>query len=179
VRVFTTIAALRCYLAQATSSLDSTVGFVPTMGALHAGHISLMQRARQENQWVVASIFVNPLQFGPSEDLSQYPRTIDRDRELCESAGVDILFRPNPEELGISEAGTAGIESESTLVVVPESMKSGLCGASRPGHFEGVATIVSKLFHLVQPTRAYFGQKDAQPLKWWDVRLFGNPAVWR
>ncbi len=163
-RVFTTIAALRCYLAQATSSLDSTVGFVPTMGALHAGHVSLMQRARQENQWVVASIFVNPLQFGPKEDLSQYPRTIDRDRELCEAAGVDILFRPNPEELGIGAVGTAGIESESTLVVVPESMKSGLCGASRPGHFEGVATIVSKLFHLVQPTRAYFGQKDAQQL---------------
>ncbi len=163
-RVFTTIAALRCYLAQATSSLDSTVGFVPTMGALHAGHVSLMQRARQENQWVVASIFVNPLQFGPSEDLGHYPRTLDRDRELCESAGVDILFLPSPEELGIAASGTAGVETENTLVVVPKSMKSGLCGARRPGHFEGVATIVSKLFHLVQPTRAYFGQKDAQQL---------------
>lgn len=161
-RVFTTIAALRCYLAQVNRSPDTSLGYVATMGALHAGHLSLIQRARQENMWVVASIFVNPLQFGPAEDLGAYPRTVENDRRLCEAAGVDILFLPTPEELDLSS--TAGIQTQNTLVVVPESMKSGLCGALRPGHFEGVATIISKFFNLIQPTRAYFGQKDAQQL---------------
>lgn len=162
-RVFTTIAALRCYLAQCRS-IEGTVGFVPTMGALHAGHESLMRRAKQENQWVVASIFVNPLQFGPAEDLTQYPRSLEADRDRCEAIGVDILFVPTPEELGIPAQGSAGVEVNKTLVVVPDSLKSNLCGPARPGHFDGVATIVSKLFNLIQPDAAYFGQKDAQQL---------------
>ena len=163
-RVFTSIAALRCYLAQCRSSSEGAIGFVPTMGALHAGHISLMRRARQENYWVVASVFVNPLQFNPREDLAQYPRSLDSDRDLCEAAGVDILFIPTPDELGIPIDGSAGIETDKTLVVVPDSFTSGLCGAMRPGHFDGVATIVAKLFNLIQPNAAYFGQKDAQQL---------------
>ncbi len=163
-RVFTTIAALRCYLAQCRSTSEGTIGFVPTMGALHAGHISLMRRARQENYWVVASVFVNPLQFNPREDLAQYPRSLDSDRDLCEAAGVDILFIPTPDELGIPIDGSAGIETDKTLVVVPDSYTSGLCGATRPGHFDGVATIVTKFFNLIQPDAAYFGQKDAQQL---------------
>lgn len=162
-RLFTTIAALRCYLAQCRS-IEGSVGFVPTMGALHAGHESLLRRARQEHQWVVASIFINPLQFGPSEDLTQYPRDLQADRDRCEAAGVDILFVPTPEELGIPRQGSAGVAIEKTLVVVPESLKARLCGPHRPGHFEGVATIVSKLFNLIQPDAAYFGQKDAQQL---------------
>ena len=163
-RVFTTIAALRCYLAQCRSSSEGTIGFVPTMGALHAGHISLMRRARQENYWVVASVFVNPLQFNPREDLAQYPRSLETDRDLCAAAGVDILFVPTPEELGIPIDGSAGIETDKTLVVVPDSFTSGLCGAKRPGHFDGVATIIAKFLNLIQPNAAYFGQKDGQQL---------------
>ncbi len=163
-RAFTTVAALRCYLAECRSSSEGTIGFVPTMGALHAGHVSLMKRARQENYWVVASIFVNPLQFNPSEDLAQYPRPLEHDRDLCENAGVDILFVPTPEELGISPHSSAGIEAEKTRVVVPDSFTSKLCGATRPGHFDGVSTIVAKFLNLIQPDAAYFGQKDAQQL---------------
>jgi pantoate ligase/cytidylate kinase len=127
------------------------------MGALHAGHLSLIQRARQENKLVVVSIFVNPLQFGPNEDFSRYPRMLERDRSFCETAGVDVLFAPTAEEMGV-------IPSILTHVQPPKPMLSGLCGAFRPGHFEGVATIVTKLLNLVQPDRAYFGQKDAQQL---------------
>ncbi|MBD2328348.1 bifunctional pantoate--beta-alanine ligase/(d)CMP kinase [Alkalinema sp. FACHB-956] len=158
-RLFTTVAALRCYLAQCRK-LEGTVGLVPTMGALHAGHQSLIDRARQENQWVVVTIFVNPLQFGPNEDFDRYPRTLEADRALCEAAGVDVIFAPPPSELGIIPAANA----EVTQIVPPAAMQSGLCGASRPGHFNGVATIVTKLLNLVQPDRAYFGQKDAQQL---------------
>jgi pantoate ligase / CMP/dCMP kinase len=160
VRVFTVAAALRCFLDQcrtAGGDAGGDVGFVPTMGALHAGHASLIQRAKQENAWVVVSIFVNPLQFSPSEDLAQYPRTFEADRELCEALGVDVIFAPTAAGLGISA-------DTSTQVIPPESMTIGLCGANRPGHFAGVATIVTKLFNLVQPDRAYFGQKDAQQL---------------
>jgi pantoate ligase / CMP/dCMP kinase len=163
VRLFTTIAALRCYLAQCRS-IEGTVGFVPTMGALHAGHESLIRRAKQENQWVVVSVFVNPLQFGPEEDLNHYPRSLEADRARCEAVGVDILFVPTPEELGIPTQGSAGVEVNKTLVVVPDSLKSNLCAPARPGHFDGVTTIVSKLFNLIQPDAAYFGQKDAQQL---------------
>jgi pantoate ligase/cytidylate kinase len=136
---------------------DSTIGFVPTMGALHAGHLSLIDRARQENKIVVVSIFVNPLQFGANEDFGRYPRPLERDRALCEQAGVDVLFAPNPTEMGV-------IPPPQTRVHPPSDLISGLCGAVRPGHFEGVATIVTKFFNLVQPDRAYFGQKDAQQL---------------
>jgi len=130
-----------------------TWGFVPTMGYLHAGHISLVQRARTENDHVAVSIFVNPTQFGPQEDLSRYPRDLKRDLELLEAEGVDLVFAPEAPEMY-----PAGFQ---TYVEVAEVTRP-LEGASRPGHFRGVATVVAKLFNIVQPDRAYFGQKDAQ-----------------
>jgi pantoate ligase / CMP/dCMP kinase len=132
------------------------VGLVPTMGALHAGHLSLIQRARQENAIVVVSIFVNPLQFGPMEDFGQYPRTLESDLALCQQVGVNVVFVPQVKELVST--------TPMTQVVPPASLMEGLCGRSRPGHFQGVATIVLKLLGVVQPDRAYFGQKDAQQL---------------
>ncbi len=131
-----------------------SIGFVPTMGFLHEGHLGLMIRARQETDLVVASVFVNPTQFGPNEDLEAYPRNPERDRELMAGAGVDIAFFPS--------AGALYPEGYETFIEVGGSLTKRLCGASRPGHFRGVCTIVSKLFNLVQPDRAYFGQKDAQ-----------------
>lgn len=128
------------------------VGLVPTMGALHAGHLSLVERARAECQIVVASLFVNPTQFAPGEDFSRYPRQPERDYELFAAAGVDLVFAPRVEELYPSGA--------ATFVDVGE-LGNRLDGAFRPGHFRGVATVVSKLFHIVSPSRAYFGQKDA------------------
>jgi pantoate--beta-alanine ligase len=129
------------------------LGFVPTMGALHAGHLSLVQAARAQCDAVAASVFVNPAQFGPNEDLSKYPRDLDRDRELLEKEKVDILFAPSTEEMYPPGAVTW---------VTVEGLSERLEGKSRPGHFRGVATIVSKLFHIIEPDRAYFGQKDAQ-----------------
>lgn len=152
--LLTTLAQLEAYR---NSIGDRRVGFVPTMGALHPGHLSLIDKACRDNDMAMVSIFVNPLQFSPTEDLQQYPRDVERDRQLCEEAGVDAIFAPTVEEL----LGTGGI---ATTVVPPESMTSGLCGRSRTGHFQGVATIVTKLLNLVQPDRAYFGQKDAQQL---------------
>lgn len=130
-----------------------TWGLVPTMGYLHAGHISLVQRAREENDHVAVSIFVNPAQFGPQEDLARYPRNLKRDLELLEAEGVDLVFAPE-----VPEMYPAGFQ---TYVEVTEVTRP-LEGASRPGHFRGVATVVLKLFNIVQPDRAYFGQKDAQ-----------------
>jgi pantoate ligase/cytidylate kinase len=132
------------------------------MGGLHQGHLSLIQRARQENSTVIVSIFVNPLQFGPQEDYQSYPRTLELDVQMCGQAGVDIIFAPTPEEMGVSQKNIQ--ESQVTQVLPPSAMISGLCGSSRLGHFQGVATIVTKLFNLVQPDRAYFGQKDGQQL---------------
>lgn len=130
------------------------------MGALHQGHQRLLEKAREENDIVVASIFVNPLQFAPTEDLDQYPRTLDADCQLCDRLGVDAVFAPSTTEMG-----TKGeIGDNLTRVMPPSSMMSGLCGVSRPGHFLGVATIVVKLLNIVQPVRAYFGEKDAQQL---------------
>jgi len=126
------------------------------MGALHQGHLSLIERAKAENDLVVVSIFVNPLQFGPQEDLQKYPRVLETDQQLCSEAGVDVVFAPSAETLGLSVS--------PTQVLPPESMTSGLCGRSRMGHFTGVATIVAKLLNIVAPTRAYFGHKDAQQL---------------
>jgi pantoate--beta-alanine ligase len=132
------------------------VGFVPTMGYLHEGHLSLVRLARERADNVVISIFVNPTQFGPNEDYANYPRDWGRDERLCREAGVDVLFAPRAEEMYAHDAS----------VVVRESrLSSGLCGASRPGHFEGVCTVVAKLFNLVQPTLAVFGEKDAQQLR--------------
>ncbi|OCR00177.1 cytidylate kinase [Oscillatoriales cyanobacterium USR001] len=157
---FTSVAALRCYLNSQLSAGERSLALVPTMGALHAGHLSLIQRARLENTVVVVSIFVNPLQFGPAEDFQQYPRTWDRDRLFCESAGVDVIFAPSAAELGIRN--NANESGDLTTVIPPIAMTSVLCGKSRPGHFQGVATIVTKLLNIVKPDFAYFGIKDAQ-----------------
>jgi pantoate--beta-alanine ligase len=130
-----------------------SIGFVPTMGFLHEGHLSLIKKAREENDLVVLSIFVNPLQFGPNEDFATYPRDFERDRALAESEGVDFLFYPSVEEM---------YPNSSSVTLVVQKRTDVLCGKSRPGHFDGVATVLAKLFHIVQPTRAYFGKKDAQ-----------------
>ena len=131
-----------------------SVGFVPTMGFLHEGHLSLMQKARTENDVVIVSIFVNPTQFGPGEDLESYPRDFERDKELCDSVGVDVIFAP-----GVKDMYPDGY---STYVDCEGDITKQLCGASRPTHFKGVTSVVSKLFLIVAPDRAYFGQKDAQ-----------------
>ena len=132
------------------------------MGAFHQGHLSLIKRAVQECDLVVVSIFVNPLQFTPKEDLAQYPHQLARDSRLCEELGVDLLFAPTAREIGIT--GDTTTQNQITTVNPPVTMTSGLCGKYRPGHFTGVATIVTKLLNIVQPDRAYFGQKDAQQL---------------
>lgn len=153
----TTIAELRHYRHQLPP--DARLGLIPTMGNLHQGHLSLIQQGRSQNDQVIVSIFVNPLQFGPNEDLDRYPKTLDADLQHCRELGVDAVFCPRPQDLGIASG-----ESSLTTVVPPQHLTSVLCGRSRPGHFQGVATIVSKLFNLIQPHRAYFGEKDAQQL---------------
>lgn len=132
-----------------------SIGFVPTMGYLHEGHISLIKKAKEENDFVVVSIFVNPTQFGPNEDYSVYPRDLDRDAELSKIGGADLIFHPTVEIMY-----PAGSKTSVEVVDITER----LCGASRPGHFKGVTTVVTKLFNIVQPHRAYFGEKDAQQL---------------
>ena len=132
---------------------DKSVGFVPTMGALHNGHLSLIKQAAKENDFLIVSIFVNPTQFGPGEDFRRYPRSLKTDALLCKSQGVDIIFYP--------DAGQIYPKGYKTYILV-EELSNILCGKFRPGHFKGVATIVVKLFNIVQPDIAYFGQKDAQ-----------------
>lgn len=132
-----------------------SVGLVPTMGYLHEGHKSLIDKAVEENDRVVVSVFVNPIQFGPGEDLASYPRDLDRDVKLCEEAGADLVFHPADEEMYFEDFCT---------YVDMNDLTEGLCGKTRPTHFRGVCTVVSKLFHIVSPDRAYFGQKDAQQL---------------
>lgn len=133
-----------------------TVGLVPTMGYLHDGHASLLKRAREECDIVVLSIFVNPIQFGPNEDFDRYPRDEERDLRIAEANGVDFVLLPSVEEMYPAPA------RNSLTIVRVSGVSESLCGASRPGHFDGVATVVSKLFHIVSPERAYFGMKDAQ-----------------
>lgn len=146
-RIVSTVEELRSALPT-----DQTIGFVPTMGYLHEGHMSLVENARRENDVVVMSIFVNPTQFGPNEDLDRYPRDFERDEKLAREAGVDVLFYPTTETMYPLDMARVTVRHGADV----------LCGSSRPGHFDGVLTIVSKLFNLVQPTRAYFGLKDAQ-----------------
>ena len=154
-----------------------SVGLVPTMGYLHEGHKSLIERACQENDKVVVSIFVNPTQFGPNEDFAAYPRDLERDVALCESVGATLVFHPEPEEMYGEDFHT---------YVNMEVLSETLCGKTRPIHFRGVCTVVSKLFHIVTPDRAYFGQKDAQQLAIikrmvrdlnFDIEIVGCPIV--
>lgn len=141
--------------ARAACGESRRLGFVPTMGALHGGHLSLVRAAKSQTDVVAASIFVNPAQFGPNEDFSKYPRTFERDSELLKNEGVDLLFAPSAEEMYPKGAVTW---------VTVEGLSDKLCGRSRPGHFRGVTTVVSKLFHVVEPDVAFFGQKDAVQL---------------
>jgi len=133
-----------------------TIGFVPTMGYLHQGHLSLVQKAREENDIVVVSIFVNPTQFGPNEDYNRYPRDLERDLRLLNPFNVDYIFNPSVEEM---------YPAYYSVYVDETEMSKYLCGARRPGHFRGVCTVVTKLFNIVRPTHAYFGQKDAQQFR--------------
>jgi len=152
-RILKTIAETRKELAQFR---NKSIGLVPTMGFFHEGHLSLMEQARQECDIVVVSLFVNPTQFGQGEDFEQYPRDELRDAELAQSTGIDYIFQPSVKEMYP--------ESFNTTVVPGSTLTDKMCGSSRSGHFEGVATVVTKLFNIIQPERAYFGQKDAQQL---------------
>ena len=145
-------------LKKEIKNLKGSIGLVPTMGALHNGHKSLIDRAVKENDNAVVSIFVNPIQFGANEDLDKYPRTFDSDCELCKNAGVKIVFAPTPEVM------YDGDKNNLTLICPPYSVVDKLCGKSRPGHFDGVCSVVAKLFNLTKATKAYFGQKDHQQL---------------
>ncbi len=144
--------------SRADGKRRAQLGLVPTMGYLHAGHLSLVERAREECDFVAVSIFVNPLQFGPTEDFAKYPRDLERDLSLLREAGVDCVFSPSTEEV------YGDLKRPGTQVVPPQWLIDKLCGTFRPGHFEGVATIVNKLFNYVQPDIAYFGEKDYQQL---------------
>src|ERR1700719_3719090 len=150
-KICNTIIDMRA-ISRAVSRESKRLGFVPTMGALHEGHLSLVRVAKANCDVVAVSIFVNPLQFGPSEDLAKYPRTFERDRDLLEREAVDFLFAPTPEQMYPAGAVT---------YVTVEGLSDKLCGRSRPGHFRGVTTVVAKLFNIVEPDRAFFGQKDA------------------
>ena len=133
----------------------ATIGLVPTMGYLHEGHQSLMAAAKQDNQKVIVTIFVNPMQFGPKEDLASYPRDLERDKNACQQMGVDLIFCPSASEM---------YDANFNSYVNVNGLTDALCGKKRPGHFKGVCTVVTKLFNITQPDRAYFGQKDAQQL---------------
>lgn len=148
-----TVAELQ-QIVKETKKAGKSIGLVPTMGALHEGHASLIRAAHAENDFTIVSDFVNPTQFGPTEDLDAYPRTLDHDCKLAEEMGADVLFAPSPNEMYPSR--------DMTWVEVTGDITKVLCGRTRPIHFRGVATVVSKLFNLAQPDKAYFGQKDAQ-----------------
>lgn len=153
-----------------------TIGLVPTMGYLHEGHASLIKKCREDNDITVVSVFVNPTQFGPNEDLEAYPRDFDRDSALCEELGADVIFHPEPETMYQNPCAYVSIDT----------LSENLCGKSRPIHFKGVCTVVSKLFHIISPDKAYFGQKDAQQLAIirkmvqdldFDVQIVGCPII--
>lgn len=154
-----------------------SVGLVPTMGYLHEGHKSLIDKAVEGNDRVVVSVFVNPIQFGPNEDLATYPRDLERDAALCENAGADLIFHPQPSDMYFDDFCT---------YIDMDDLTKGLCGKTRPTHFRGVCTVVGKLFNIVQPDRAYFGQKDAQQLAVirrmvrdlnFDLEIIGCPII--
>lgn len=175
-KVVKTISEVRSEV-KAWKKAGLSVGLVPTMGYLHEGHKSLMERACQENDRVVVSLFVNPTQFGPNEDFAAYPRDLQRDAAMCEAVGVALIFHPEPEEMYGKDFHT---------YVNMEVLSETLCGKTRPIHFRGVCTVVSKLFHIVTPDRAYFGQKDAQQLAIikrmvkdlnFDIEIVGCPIV--
>lgn len=151
-KMFETIADMRRFIKKCKNQ-GKRIALVPTMGALHEGHLTLMRQAKQSADIVIASVFVNPTQFGPNEDFNQYPRDLASDREKAASAQVDVIFHPQPKEM---------YPAGYTTYVNVEGITDKLCGASRPGHFRGVATVVIKLFNIVQPDEAFFGQKDAQ-----------------
>ncbi|MBZ5202252.1 pantoate--beta-alanine ligase [Planomicrobium chinense] len=153
-RTIETIQELKAWVKE-TKGSGETIGLVPTMGFLHEGHISLVNKAKAENDRVVMSIFVNPAQFGPNEDFDRYPRDLERDQRLAEQAGTDVIFAPSAEEM---------YPRESQISISAGTLADVLCGANRPGHFDGVLKVVAKLFHLTEADRAYFGQKDAQQL---------------
>ncbi|MDU5199001.1 MAG: pantoate--beta-alanine ligase [Veillonella sp.] len=144
-----------------------TIGFVPTMGFLHEGHAALIDQARKNNDKVIVSIFVNPIQFGENEDLSTYPRDINSDKKLCESHGVDLIFAPNPEEM---------YQDKKAFVNITD-LSDTLCGIRRPIHFKGVCTVVAKFFNIIQPTNAYFGEKDAQQLALYKAIQLGKQTI--
>jgi pantoate--beta-alanine ligase len=152
----TTIEDARAALKQLNPDGSKSVGFTPTMGSLHQGHLSLVRASREENEITAASVFVNPTQFGPEEDFDNYPRDPDRDSTLLQREGLDLLFLPQPEEIYPRSFHTS---------VRVKKVTENLCGASRPGHFDGVATVVAKLFNIIRPHRAYFGLKDAQQVR--------------
>ncbi len=175
IKIVKTVAEVR-ELVKAQKRAGKSVGLVPTMGYLHEGHKSLIDRAVKENDFVVVSDFVNPTQFGPNEDFESYPRDIMKDAELCEMAGADVIFNPEPEEM---------YHNQLTGVTMSEITKH-LCGASRPTHFNGVCQVVAKLFNIVAPDRAYFGEKDAQQLVVirkmvedlnFDIKIVGCPII--
>lgn len=152
-KIINKIKDIRAVIKEAQRS-NKSIGLVPTMGYLHEGHLSLVKRARSENDIVIVSIFVNPTQFGPGEDYESYPRDIERDSKLVQREGADIVFTPKTGEMYPNTC--------STYVQMEGNITKKLCGASRPGHFKGVTTIVAKLFNIIMPNKAYFGQKDAQ-----------------
>ncbi len=151
-RIFNKISELQTEIRNQKTQ-GKSIGFVPTMGYLHEGHASLLQQARQENDLVVLSIFVNPLQFGPKEDLATYPRDFERDQQVAANNKVDFIFYPSVEEM---------YPHSPSVTVTVKDRTDVLCGKSRPGHFDGVATVLTKLFHITLPDRVYFGKKDAQ-----------------
>ena len=152
--IITTVAEMKARVAE-WKAQGLTIGLTPTMGALHEGHMSLMEHARSQCDRVVTSVFVNPIQFGPNEDYDNYPRDLDHDAAVAESKGVDVVFHPTVDEMYPEHYNT---------YVTMETLTDSLCGAKRPGHFRGVCTVVCKLFNIVQPDKAFFGQKDAQQL---------------
>lgn len=175
IKIVKTVAEVRA-IVKAQKREGKTVGLVPTMGYLHEGHKSLIVRAVKENDFVVVSDFVNPTQFGPNEDFESYPRDINKDAELCEIAGADLIFNPETEEMYQNQL--TGV----TMMGITEY----LCGASRPTHFNGVCQVVAKLFNIVTPDRAYFGEKDAQQLMVikkmvtdlnFDIEIVGCPII--